>query len=392
MRSIVTRVAVVAQRDGLAGVQRAVDHELVGQRQQDVLVVEGLQRVDERDRHEPARRDVRAGAAQEPAAGRRGRSSCTVCIGAMTSAKSRRASAKSAASATTVAHVQALGAGAPLELGQQRGVDVERDDVVAAAREVERDAAGAGADVEDRPVAPRRRARARAPGRRRSGRTRRRARRRARGGGSCERPLRRAARDEQLAQREHRGVRRQRDEPARRRRRARRRAPRLEVGLDVQALGRRRRRTSAAARARPRACRCTSRGARAPAITSKSASHTQEMSRPSAILSLRTASTSCSPGSSASVRSTSLAPAGFLTSRIARSRPAICTVSARPNAACVRLQPGDDVGQRRAERAASGRRRRARCRRCRGRGGGGRRSPARRRCAARSARRGCRRA
>ena len=59
-----------------------------------------------------------------------------------------------------------------------------------------------------------------------------------------------------------------------------------------------------------------------PASSSKSASQIQDTSRPSAMLSLSTPSRSCSPGSSASVRSTSLAPAGFLTSRIRSSRGA----------------------------------------------------------------------
>src|SRR5215211_1022899 len=68
------------------------------------------------------------------------------------------------------------------------------------------------------------------------------------------------------------------------------------------------------------------------AITSKSASQTQLTSRPSATLSFSTAKTSCSPGSRVSVRSTSLAPAGFFTSRIDRSRPRRRTSSARPKA------------------------------------------------------------
>ena len=45
------------------------------------------------------------------------------------------------------------------------------------------------------------------------------------------------------------------------------------------------------------------------------------------------------PGSSASVRSTSFAPAGFLTSRMRVSRPATVTVSARPKAALVLSRP-----------------------------------------------------
>ena len=104
-----------------------------------------------------------------------------------------------------------------------------------------------------------------------------------------------------------------------------------------------------------------------PASSSKSASQIQETSRPSAILSLSTPSRSCSPGSSASVRSTSLAPAGFLTSRICSSR---CASAGRVEASPVgpvrgrverdrlgaaerglrALQPGDDLGQANLQR------------------------------------------
>ena len=74
-------------------------------------------------------------------------------------------------------------------------------------------------------------------------------------------------------------------------------------------------------------------------ISSKSASQTQETSRPSAIRSLRAIHRSrpsaCSrAASSRSVRSTSLAPAGFLISRIETGVPATSIVSTRPNAAC----------------------------------------------------------
>ena len=50
------------------------------------------------------------------------------------------------------------------------------------------------------------------------------------------------------------------------------------------------------------------------------------------------------------MRSTSLAPAGFLTSRIRISRPPTCTVSARPNAAFVACSPGNDLGQANIQR------------------------------------------
>ena len=80
---------------------------------------------------------------------------------------------------------------------------------------------------------------------------------------------------------------------------------------------------------------CRSEGA----SSSQSASQTHEMSRPSAVLSFSTPNrSSCSP-SSASVRSTSLAPAGFLTSRIDVGRPPRSSVSARPNAGATARSP-----------------------------------------------------
>ena len=48
--------------------------------------------------------------------------------------------------------VEVLGAGALGQCGEQLAVAVERGHVVARARQLQRDAAGAGADVEDRPV------------------------------------------------------------------------------------------------------------------------------------------------------------------------------------------------------------------------------------------------
>ena len=85
------------------------------------------------------------------------------------------------------------------------------------------------------------------------------------------------------------------------------------------------------------------------ASSSKSASHIQETSRPSAVRSLRIASTSSSPGSSASVRRISLAPAGFLISRIDSSVAPIRTRSARPNAAVTPPRPAATVARRRIE-------------------------------------------
>ena len=80
-----------------------------------------------------------------------------------------------------------------------------------------------------------------------------------------------------------------------------------------------------------------------PARSSKSASQIQETSRPSAIRSLRASQRSSEPSSSVSVRSTSLAPAGFLTSRIDSSRSPTAIVSTRPNAP---PKPSSDVPTR----------------------------------------------
>ena len=95
-----------------------------------------------------------------------------------------------------------------------------------------------------------------------------------------------------------------------------------------------RRSASSAARVPLQVARRT-RGAR----TSKSASQTQETSFPSAVRSLRMPSRSCSPGSRVSVRRTSLAPAGFFTSRSVSSRSPRRSVSARPNAASTASRP-----------------------------------------------------
>ncbi len=70
-----------------------------------------------------------------------------------------------------------------------------------------------------------------------------------------------------------------------------------------------------------------------PASSSKSASQIHEMSRPSAMPSLSAIQRSSAPSSSVSVRSTSFAPAGFFTSRIASSRPSTWSRSTRPKAA-----------------------------------------------------------
>ena len=89
----------------------------------------------------------------------------------------------------------------------------------------------------------------------------------------------------------------------------------LQVAVDRE-LARPRRRTSGAAPSPRRACPSRSTRRTRPASSSKSASQIQETSRPSAIRSLSASQRSSRPSSSISVRSTSFAPAGFLTSRI----------------------------------------------------------------------------
>ena len=329
-------------------------------------------------------RGARARRGEEAGAAARRRSSWIVCIGTVISAKRGSPRSKPRASATTVVDVDARRGRALAQRGEQlarRGR--ARSTSWPGAREVERDAAGARADVEHR-AAPA--SRGQLPPQRQVGavarRTRRRARRTASAASSPVRPPRRAA-----------AARAARAAPAarcrwagrragRRRRGERRVEARLEVGLDhVQPPGRRPR-TSSAAPARRRACRSRSSGARAARSTSQSASHTQETSRPSAMRSLSTPRRSSSPPSSASVRSTSLAPAGFLTSRIEGRRPARSSVSARPKAGATASQAGDDVVERRRRARGTARRRRARCRRCRGRGAGARRGARRPACAA----------
>ena len=90
---------------------------------------------------------------------------------------------------------------------------------------------------------------------------------------------------------------------------------------------------------RPGADDAPDRGSR----SSKSASQTQEMSRPSAIRSLSAIQRSIpSPASSLSVRRTSFAPAGFLISRIETGLPATSIVSTRPNTARISASPAAD--------------------------------------------------
>ena len=204
-------------------------------------------------------------------------------------------------------------------------------------------------------------------------------------------PLRRAARDEQLAQGEHRGVRRQRDEPA------------VAVGERGVERG---------ARDRARTCR---RSGATPAYFRRTASS-------AARVPLHVTRRTCAgdrlevgvphPGD--------VAPVGDL---VVEDREDVVLAGVQRERAQHLVGAGRVLDEQDREVAAgdlhrlgaaegglrglqarrrcppaarrarsSARRRRARCRRCRGRGGGGRRSPARRRGAARSARRACRRA
>ena len=92
-----------------------------------------------------------------------------------------------------------------------------------------------------------------------------------------------------------------------------------------------------------------------PASTSKSASQIHEMSRPSAIRSLRASQRSWRPSSSVRVRRTSFAPAGFLISRMETLRPSMGIVSTRPNAPPNPSSARADGGQRHAQLERRGR-------------------------------------
>ena len=340
MRSIAIARREIAHRDGLAGVRRPSSTSVVGRGSRTSLASKASRTASTNaTTTRPPRREHASRALRRNA--RRPRwppSSWTICIGAMIEREVARPAGRTCAMS---AHdgLDRQVAGARAQLVGQLGLEVDGDDVVAPPREVERDAARAGADVEDRPA---RRGRQLAPERQVGGvaaaldvvpddvlgsvvvtRTT-----------PCAAPrATSSSRSASIAV--YVGSAMSRPSPSA----SAASSAALEVGLDVQAVGMRRRRTSAArASSAARVPLHVTRRTR-PAMTSKSASQTHETSRPSAILSLRTARTSCSPGSSASVRRTSLAPAGFFTSRIARSRPAIGTVSARPKAACVDCRP-----------------------------------------------------
>ncbi len=97
----------------------------------------------------PAARCSRAEARNAERAARPG-SSWIVCIGTRIRPNSGPESSKPAASACSVRICEPFALRARLELREQVGVEVERGDVVAGAGEVERDPAGARADVEHR--------------------------------------------------------------------------------------------------------------------------------------------------------------------------------------------------------------------------------------------------
>src|SRR5919201_2968119 len=321
-------LALGAHGDRSTGVDRAVDLADVGQRRLRVLLVEGVERVGERGRDQAAGGEVGAGAAQEA---RPPRGAPEQLDGLHRDKHEREAPPEVEVTGVGARglDVEAAGAGALPQRGKQLGVGVERDDLVSARGEVERHAAGAGAHVEHGPA------------------------------GFCGKlaPQRQvlavgAALDVVPQHGRPRGH--ENELPATPRATSTSRSASIAVYV-----GKANRRPSAPASARSRPWpspgstairsagtpaylrRTAISAARVPlhvaqrtrgARISKSASQTQLTSRPSAMLSLRTARTSCSPSSKTSVRSTSLAPAGFLTRRIARSRSPTRRVSARPNA------------------------------------------------------------
>ena len=160
------------------------------------------------------------------------------------------------------------------------------------------------------------------------------------------------------------------------RRRARGRSPRSSAGTTSSRRWPTPAYFSRSASSSARVPEHTTRPARGASV-SKSASQIQEMSRPSAMRSLRTIHTSSSPSPSAaaSVRNTSFAPAGFLTSRIASLAVAeVDLLRAAERGRRTTRGPRLISSSVDPELRGSRRRPRSRCRRCRGRGGAARRS------------------
>ena len=141
--------------------------------------------------------------------------------------------------------------------------------------------------------------------------------------------------------------------------------------------------TSTASSSRPPYVnRSASSAARAPLATtrsspvrsgSKSTSQIHETSRPSAISSFSATTTVLGGRPSTRVRTTSFAPAGFLTSSSSSCLPSTGIRSKRPNAALKRSEAVCDLVERGAESAGERRRPPRRCRRCRGRAAAARR-------------------
>src|SRR3990170_2923367 len=98
----------------------------------------------------------------------------------------------------------------------------------------------------------------------------------------------------------------------------------------------------------------TTTASKRPAATSKSASQTQETSRPSAMPSFRARSAVLRPGSRSSVCSTWLRPAGFLARKSSTRRPSTSNASWRPKAAAAaaRASVTGACGRPRAQAAA----------------------------------------
>src|SRR4051812_3069352 len=325
-------VRLLADADRAAGVDDAVDLADVGQRRQAADLVERLERVGDRDREQPAVGEVRAGAAQE----RRAAGGAAEELDRLHRHEDQREAPAAEVELARVGRdrLDRQPDRPRAQRGEQRRRAVERDDRVPARREVQGDTAGAGADVEHRAglpsgeLAPQRQVLGIAGaldivpddlGHMRA---------RARGHAKLLPAAPRATSTSRSASiAVYVGSANSRPSPspsARSRPSSSAGAIAIRAGSTPAYFSR-----SAISAARvPLHVTCRTR----PARTSKSASQTQLTSRPWATLSLRIASRSCSPGSSGSVRRTSLAPAGFWTSRTDRSRPPSRTVSARPNA------------------------------------------------------------
>jgi hypothetical protein len=135
-------------RHRAARVDDAVDLPDVGQRRQAADLVEGLERVGDRDREQAAGLERRARAAQEARTPVRSAEE----LGGLHRHQDQPEAPLAEVEVAGVGHDRLdRQPGRPrAQRGEQVGRAVERDDAVALAGEMERHAAGAGADVEDR--------------------------------------------------------------------------------------------------------------------------------------------------------------------------------------------------------------------------------------------------